>query len=217
MGAGQWVDFWCFHYRRSSITSIALGMLCSIPGCTRPLRAKGLCSTHWTRQHLHGDVNRGRSGYDQGAPTLTARFWSRVRKPEKCWVWIGATSDKGYGQIRDNGKIIYAHRFSFELHKGLIPFGLEVCHSCDNPSCVNPDHLFAGTHLDNMLDAAAKKRMDGNGGLVGEASHLARLTEQEVLSIRDDSRSAKIVADQYGVHIATIYRIRWRKAWKHLP
>lgn len=90
---------------------------------------------------------------------LKERFEEKINKTDTCWIWIGAKRKTGYGQICNNGKINSAHRISYELYKGEIPKGLCVCHTCDNPSCVNPEHLWLGTQNDNMLDAKNKKRI----------------------------------------------------------
>lgn len=89
---------------------------------------------------------------------LRVRFWSKVKKSDQCWEWQGANVPKGYGIIGKNGRNQYAHRVSWELHKGIIPKGLLVCHHCDNPKCVRPDHLFVGTHQDNLRDMSRKGR-----------------------------------------------------------
>lgn len=87
------------------------------------------------------------------------RFWARVEKTSNCWLWTGTKSKSGgYGLLSVNGKYVRAHRFSFELHKKALGHKMEACHHCDNPPCVNPEHLFEGTHRDNMLDMKRKQR-----------------------------------------------------------
>ncbi len=87
------------------------------------------------------------------------RFWNKVKKEESgCWNWIGALRS-GYGIIKIDGKLISTHRLSYILTNGNIPEGMFICHKCDNPKCVNPDHLFLGTRSDNMIDALNKGRI----------------------------------------------------------
>lgn len=91
------------------------------------------------------------------------RFWSKVDRSGDCWEWQASRSTHGYGFFGRDGKVLYAHRVSYEITNGLIPKGpkrLHVCHHCDNPPCVRPDHLFLGTASDNLNDAYRKGRID---------------------------------------------------------
>jgi len=89
---------------------------------------------------------------------LEERFWPKVDKTGDCWLWTGWRNDEGYGYIRDVGRIVRAHRASYELTQGAIPEGMMVLHKCDNPPCVRPDHLRLGTNGDNMIDMYSKGR-----------------------------------------------------------
>lgn len=145
-------------------------------------------------------------------PELMERFLSKVAKTESCWLWTGGKSGRGYGAFRspDEKK---AHRFSYSRYVGQIPQGLSVCHRCDNPACVNPDHLFVGTHTDNMKDKMSKGR--GNH-LVGTKHPRSKLTESQVLAIRADNRRQVEIAESYGIKQAQVSEIKRRIAWTHI-
>jgi len=151
--------------------------------------------------------------------TAEDRFWKQVRKTKGCWLWLGALSG-GYGHIRrvKNPVPIGAHRFSWELHKGNIPGGKLVLHSCDNPRCVNPGHVFLGSHADNKADAISKDRHARKG------SHgMRKLTEKEALSIRRrylpgvnqlQPGNGLRLAEEFGITRGQVIKIAKGLAWK---
>src|SRR3990167_10376201 len=103
------------------------------------------------------------------------RFWNKVNKTNSCWLWIASKFHDGYGQFRHEGSMKLAHRISYELHYGPIPDELCVCHICDVPSCVNPEHLFLGTQQENMEDKVKKGRARGGNP--------RKLTEDQIKEI----------------------------------
>lgn len=131
-----------------------------------------------------------------------------------CWIWMKYVDKKGYGFCNWQKSPEYlAHRLSYVLYKGNLDKNLDICHTCDNPSCVNPDHLFAGTHLNNMQDMMNKGRLNTRKG---SANNRSKLTDEQVLAIRRDTRSRKIIAAEYRLEKGTVSRIRTGKSWSHL-
>lgn len=143
--------------------------------------------------------------------TLQERFWQKVRKTDNCWLWEGATLPNGYGQFNDEDKLSYAHRVSYRLTYGLIPEGKLVCHRCDVRNCVNPAHLFLGSHSDNMQDAVAKGR-----AARGTRQGLAKLTEDNVRTIRSSTESCYKLAKKFSVSHTTVREVIKRNRWKHI-
>jgi HNH endonuclease len=130
-----------------------------------------------------------------------------------CWHWTAARRGSPYGQAKHEGRVWYAHRLAYALFKGDIAPGLKVLHGCDNPICVNPEHLELGTQSDNIQQCAARGHLVDN---TGEKHGMARLTAYRVLQIRESSRGNREEAVIHDVSEATIRAIRKRKLWKHL-
>jgi hypothetical protein len=110
-----------------------------------------MCNKHYTRWLRYGDPTTAKRPKGLSPHERFERF---VIRQSGCWDWSGATNNHGYARIHDT----YAHRISWEIHFGPIPSEYEVCHSCDNPPCTRPDHLFLATHKENMLDMSRKGR-----------------------------------------------------------
>lgn len=154
-------------------------------------------------------------------PADIVRFWSHVNKGEACWEWQGGKVH-GYGQFSLHGRPCYAHRLSYALAYGEIAPPLVVCHSCDNPTCVRPEHLWIGTHSENMQDKLQKGRQAKgatHGARIHPGSRASKLGPQQVIEIREKSRigaSKAALAREYGVSITQISRIVLRQHWKHI-
>lgn len=147
---------------------------------------------------------------------MDANFQSMVVQggADDCWPWIGARDRHGYGQLKRGRRMLKAHRIAAEI-AGLRVTGLCVCHTCDNPPCCNPSHLFVGTHADNAADRNRKGRTV-LASQVGSLNGNARLTEDDVRAIRRAGGTNTAVAAEFGVTHQMISKIRARKAWKHV-
>jgi len=142
---------------------------------------------------------------------------SMIKKIENgCWEYQGTINQWGYGRIscggRKNEKILLVHRLIYEYYFGVIPDKLFVCHDCDNTKCCNPDHLFLGTHIDNMEDMVKKGRAYRSRG---EKSGMHKLTTEQVMAIRKDTRKQVEIAKEYGVVKSTICMIKNRTSRKY--
>ena len=135
-----------------------------------------------------------------------------VHLPESgCWIWMLGTIKGGYGKISVGGKTLIAHRAVWEARNGPIPDGLVLCHTCDVPSCVNPDHLFLGTHYDNTQDMLKKGR-SAKGEKIGNS----KLNSQDVSKIRAAQGSFRSIAQSYGLNTGTVRNIKLGLTWRHV-
>lgn len=158
---------------------------------------------------------------DSLSPRSVATFWGKVQKTETCWLWDGQINAGGYGRMgiyvkgqSGHGQVaFYAHHLGWLLEKGPIPDGLLVLHKCDVPRCVRPDHLYLGTHAENMKDMKDRGRSPR-----GSAGAKAKLTEEDVARIRElrGTLSQSEIAREYGVTQAIISKAQLGQTWAHV-
>lgn len=202
----------CFHASRRIEPVERICPTCSKPFYLLPCHAKHrvYCSREcWRNRPLKSPEER---------------LWESVEKTDGCWIWHGYTSPAGYGQIGIGNKLEFTHRLSWEIANGPIPDGMVICHHCDNPACVRPDHLFLGTLADNNHDMKLKGRIRNAGTLglnYGEANGNSRLTREDVIAMRSaydsEGKTFTDIANEYNVSISTASRIVQRVSWKHVP
>jgi hypothetical protein len=191
--------------------------ICCIKECNLPVVALGLCNKHWRRNKKFGSpvAVSCHSGTFRGL-SAEERFARSVVKTDGCWLWKASKDKNGYGIFKGElAGVLFtrAHRFSYALHTGDLLVGMQALHTCDNPSCVNPHHLFSGTNADNMRDKVQKGR---HRAPAGEQNGHAILTERQVRRILKDPRPYAEIAAQYDVATSTIGSIKQRHSWVHL-
>lgn len=189
------------------------------------------------RQRRLDYLQRKQSGEVIPKPSVAERFWTKVQKTEHgCWLWTGATDLRGYGRFRGVGKSCLAHRFSYELHYGPIAVGALVLHHCDTPSCVRPDHLYAGTQADNVRDMWGRGRAKITSSFRnnperaralramqktkrGEEHPLARLSESDIHQIHDlysKGLTQREIGKHFGIDQSTVSNIVTGRSWGHV-
>lgn len=183
-------------------------MQCEVAGCLKPQRHGRKCYMHYHRMRYHGTTDDPRRPWQE-------TFWSHVDKRGECWLWTSCLDRRGYGVFgATRAPSRSAHRLSWIIATGKDPGQLHVCHRCDNPPCVRPDHLFLGNDAANLGDMAAKKR-----SAWGERSSHAKLTANNVQQIRlliAAGELHRVIAEQFGVSRTTIGDIKRRRSWHQL-
>lgn len=201
-------------------------MKCEVSLCNREAKKRKLCLAHYERFARNGEC------FDRSTivnkKCITSRFKAKTGtpKPNGCIEWIGWKNEGGYGKFSINKEeYMSAHRFSYQNYVGEIPDKMCVCHKCDNPSCVNPEHLFLGTRSENMKDMADKGRHPNKKGVPllidnkGSKHIFSKLNEEKVKQIKiklSQGIKGTIIAREYNVVDQTIYEIKNGKNWKHV-
>lgn len=185
---------------------------CAVADCARKYYSRGFCEIHYNRWRKHGNPLTVLK--QRGVPAQK-RFWKFVRKTDTCWFWTGSKA-QGYGKFCVDGKNVPAHRYSYFLAHGEYP---KPCclHLCDNPACVNPAHLKAGTFQENTTDMLQKGR---HYVPLGEASKSSKLSADDVYFIKEliaeGVLSLRAIGRKFGCHHENIRAIRDNRSWKCL-
>jgi hypothetical protein len=140
-----------------------------------------------------------------------ADFWAKVFKSDGCWLWVGNIGSTGYGKFMYHRKHWSAHKLAYYFTCGPVAENVIHCHSCDNPSCCRPSHIFLGTQQDNMDDMVSKGR-----SLYGEKHRNVKLTEASVIKIKHSQLHPRMLSSEYGVSVCTIRDIIAGRTWKYL-
>ncbi len=181
----------------------------------RGLTGKEYCRRRWRLAHPKNINGNRRRDYNIFPTVEELKSFCKISPDAGCWEWQRGKV-AGYGYLRSCGRNILAHRASAIAHYGKIPDGLWVLHRCDNRACINPDHLFFGTSLDNVRDAISKDRHAR-----GERMGCAKLTDERVLQILRFDRSKgnvpRILAARFNVTACTIQNVIAGRTWKHIP
>lgn len=197
---GKWKAAHRFSYELhfgAIATDLCVLHSCDNPQCVNPahLRTGTRAANNAER------AERGRSISGRNSLSLTERFNKQVERTDSCWIWRGSQGSSGYGVIHAHGRLKAAHRVSYELHVGEIPKGMCILHSCDDPRCVNPDHLSLGTRADNCRDKVNKGRHAH-----GETHGNAALTDAQVVELRRLYTEEHISYDELATHFGIARR-----------
>jgi hypothetical protein len=191
--------------------------MCRVKECVGVVKAFGLCQKHYFRARRHGDPNVVTITPPDAAPEDRLKFYGWDVTKNGCWEWRGPRHKFGYGRVSAGDSVrLAAHRVAYETWVGPIPGGQVVRHKCDNPPCINPDHLETGTSADNTQDMMKRGRFTR---VYGERANGSKLTSEQVLGVirrRGEGESVKSIASSLGVVEATVRNILAGRSWKEL-
>lgn len=181
----------------------------------------GAPSDDTAKTHASGDTGAVQStppdsGHSRPRARTREDLLSRSAPQGECRVWQGARTGRGYGTIAHNGRSVGTHRLAYELWRGPIPDGLHVCHSCDVRACINPDHLWLGTHVDNMRDRGVKGRCVTPRGESHPSAKMSRAVVGEIRRRAAAGERQKSIATKMGFTLSSVGRVVRGETWKSM-
>lgn len=190
--------------------------MCKIEDCLSPVKGRGLCQKHYFRERRRGDPRTTSITPGDATPEERLKFYGWDVTDPGCWEWRGPRHSDGYGRVAVGGARTGAHRLAYEAWVGPIPEGQIVRHKCDNPPCINPDHLEVGTNKDNTHDMIRRGRFVR---VYGERANGSKLTAHQVLEVirrHHDGQTVRSIAAHFGVVESTIRHILAGRTWVEL-
>lgn len=184
--------------------------ICTFPECNRPHKGHGLCSAHLLQRRSGKPLVRIRYLRPAGSAPIIRFISTPGPLATPCHIFQGAKTSRGYGKIWDGQRLTLAHVYVYRTEVR-DPNGLDVCHKCDTPSCVNAGHLFAATHDENMADMVSKGRQSRGGSKLAK-SDIPNIRRQAAIGV-----AHRLLALQYGVCRTAITRIVNRTRWTDIP
>ena len=182
---------------------------CCIENCKAPHLARGYCQNHYMQLRRSGSCLVAPLVPQTDMEFLSARV---KRTMSGCWEWQ-MSIHQGYGKLIRKGRSWYAHIFSYVIHKGDVPDGLQINHACNNRACANPDHLYAGTQKENMSDM---RKAGMENYLKGQENGNSKITESMARDIFLMSGFARVIAKKHDVSISLVYAIKKKRVWAHI-
>ena len=189
---------------------------CSIPECAKPIYRRNTCRMHYARIQRHGSPYVRLKNSVEKTVEQTLALHVPNRPISGCWIWLGHRDKRGYGRMYLNRRQGFAHRYIYQHFKGGLRDDQLLRHTCDNPPCVNPDHLIPGTDADNARDMVERGR-----SARGTKHRAAKLTESQVMEMRRTYAAGEAsqadLARQYGLTPTPVSQLLRGITWKHLP
>lgn len=186
-------------------------MKCSIEGCKNESARRSWCYKHYKRWQTYSDPMHVKNPRIYGM-TLQERILATIKKVGDCWIWQGSISNRGIPRLKYKSKTTSAHRAAYIAFKGPVPDKLLVCHTCDNPLCVNPEHLYSGTALDNVRDRTERTGIDHVPK--GLPHWNAKFSDKQILEVLKATGLHRIIAKKYGMSRGYVSQLKSKKGAK---